>query len=120
MVAAANVLLDASLQQVPRDTNALADSAFISKDGVGVNTVVYAGYGMRQKLGEVLRGSPFKPFTSFRQPNPSRVPANYAWTQHFNMTLKHTNGKARFLSDPARSELSKMRDAFRAAIQGTP
>jgi hypothetical protein len=117
-VAAANVLINASLQIVPRDEGILAASANITQDGEGISAVVYAGYGLRQRLGKVLRGPEFKPFVSFKQPNPSRVPANYAWRQHFNLTLKHPNGgRAHYLTEPSKTKIPKMRQAFRQAFR---
>jgi hypothetical protein len=116
-VAAANVLIDASLQIVPKDKGILAASANITQDGEGINAVVYAGYGLRSRLGKVLRGPEFKPFVSFGQPHADRVPANYAWRQHFNLTLKHTNGRAHYLTEPSKTKIPEMRQAFRQAFR---
>jgi hypothetical protein len=112
-IAAARVLKKASLEIVPKDKGILAASANITQDGEGIGAVVYMGYGLRNRLGRVIEGPGYTPFGP-----KERVPANYAWRQHFNLTLKHPNGgRARFLKEPSQTKIPEMRQAFRQAFR---
>jgi hypothetical protein len=123
LFAAANTLLDFSLQEVPRETDALAESACISQEGEGLTSVFFVGYGLRRRYGRVVRG-PGEGFTKQCREwktqagtFTTKVPANYAWIQHFNTTFKHPIGKSHFLTDPSKSKMPEMRAAFRRAYR---
>lgn len=122
--AAAHVLIKKSLQEVPRDVEALADSAFISQVGSGFNTVLYVGYGAGLKQPGTVIFGPSGVFVAIdrgsikQKRTVSRIPANYAPIVHFDTSMKHTNGKSHFLSDPITTERPQMQQAIRQAIKG--
>lgn len=130
MEEAANLLLDESLKLVPRDTNVLAESGSITKEGQGFGCVILVGYGMFGRPGRVIRGVGNdyvkKGWSDAQGRYLTKVPANYAWVQHFNRTGKPPfnhprGGQADFLGEPSRTKIAEMRTAFRRAFrQGTP
>lgn len=120
-IAAAEVLLEESLKLVPEDTGALRDSATITQVGEGTLSIIYVGYGLRNRLGQVIRGPgptnwPQHRHSAKEKRDVWRVPANYAWIQHFNHSLKHTKGQANYLGEPSRTKVPQMRSAFRQAF----
>ena len=125
MIEAANYLLDVSLQLVPRDTNVLAESGSITQEGSGLDAVILVGYGMFGRPGKVIRGVGNdlvkKGWSDAQGREVTRVPANYAWVQHFNRTFRHPNGgQADYLGEPSRTKVVEMSTAFRRALRGAP
>lgn len=110
--AAAFHLMHASLELVPRDTQALADSARISTDGNehDFSARVFVGYGGRDIPPRLLFSVSDNKFVT-------RVPSDYALYQHEAVELNHPNGgQAGFLSQPSRTDLPEMRAEFRSAV----
>lgn len=90
MVAAGNLLLSASLKEVPVDTGALKASGHVRTEGTGFRTVVFIGYG----------GVDF--FTPFR------YPYHYAVIVH-QIPMNHPRGgKWKYLEDPLNTNRDKM------------
>lgn len=90
-----------SLEQVPKDTETLANSSYVEEQSDGSFVVGYGRGGTNPK---------------------SHAPAaNYMVKIHEDMSLNHPNGKAKFLEDPAREHgatleakaAKAMRDAMR-------
>lgn len=87
--AVAQKILADSLEMVPRDTEALAESATYRQEGVGLASVVVVGYGA---LGFIVAGhSPHENRLVLR------VPYNYAVYVHEDYTKHHPVGQAGFL-----------------------
>lgn len=106
LIAAGHALMKFSLEEVPRDTGALADSARISQQGDNLDANIFVGYGGRDIPKKVLWSQSEEEFVE-------RVPHNYALKQH-EEDLNHPNGgKWRYLSDPAKQRLHEIREAFR-------
>lgn len=83
--AACEEILANSLDQVPRDTNTLADSAFYEVLGSYSNFTGIVGYGGN--------GDPVNPRTL--------QPASYYMIAvHEDLSAHHPTGKAKFLEDP--------------------
>ena len=87
-------VLEASLAQVPRDTNALASTAFYEvnrrsdvKGYVYEGTVGYAGAGRRDAIN----------------PKSGKAASSYALKVHEDLSVYHPVGKAKFLEDPLRA-----------------
>lgn len=87
-------VLEASLAQVPRDTNTLASTAFYDVQRRGdvkgylyEGTVGYAGMGR----GDAIN------------PKNGRAASVYALKVHEDLTAYHPVGKAKFLEDPLRA-----------------
>lgn len=86
---ACRVISEDSLNQVPRDTDTLAQSQFWEVTGnyrVGFSAVI--GYGGN--------GDPINPRTGQRA-------SSYMVAVHENLTANHPIGKAKFLEDPVRA-----------------
>lgn len=89
LVEACRIISEASLNQVPRDTDTLANSQFWNISGhykTGWNAVI--GYGGN--------GNPVNPKTGHRA-------SSYMLAVHENLSAYHVIGKAKFLEDPIRS-----------------
>jgi hypothetical protein len=86
-IAACQEILRRSLQQVPRDTETLAKSAFYEVKGNRKNFVGYVGYGGN--------GDP-------RNPKTAQAASKYMVVVHEDLSAKHKVGKAKFLEDPVR------------------
>lgn len=110
--AAADVLLDKSLAEVPRDTHELAKSGRVRVFGFGftqITTVGYGGYGLPPvKVGNRMVSV-----------------SSYAIYQHRGLTgsgarMAHVQGKDHYLSDPLGNEQvrQEMRAALRAVLAG--
>lgn len=89
--AAADEILEESLNQVPRDTNALASSAYYEIHGYRKNFSAEIGYG---------KGNPINPRTG--QPV-----SDYMVEVHEDLEAVHPIGKAKFLEDPVRQYQTK-------------
>lgn len=86
-------LLEMSLKEVPRNTSALADSAYYEvsrRTDTKINRWAYEGVIGYGGNGDV--------------PNPKtgRRPSEYMMAVHENLDAHHPIGKAKFLEDPAR------------------
>lgn len=91
--AACEEILEASLDQVPRDTNALAESAYYEIKGKYRNFVGVIGYGGN--------GDPVNPKTG-------RPASEYMVAVHEDLEAKHADGtKAKFLEDPVKQYQEK-------------
>jgi len=121
--AAAHVLMQASLKLVPRDTEALADSAVIARTGAGLNAVHYVGYGLKESVGKVIFGKEGiyvkeDVWSPREQRNVTRKPYLYAKKQHW-LPYKHTNGQSHFLSEPISTKKEEMRIALRQKLSAS-
>lgn len=80
------MVMQASLQQVPRDTDALAQSAYEGTPYFDGNFVIMEfGYG-----GPNVQTNP----------KTGQGTDDYAWIVHEDMTVNHPIGKSKFLEDP--------------------
>ncbi|MMZ45705.1 hypothetical protein D3C75_232940 [compost metagenome] len=86
-ISAAKEILKMSLQQVPRETNALAGSAYFEVKGRIRNFSVEIGYG--GKYAQV-------------NPKTGRSTNDYMVVVHEDLSAHHPKGKAKFLEDPIR------------------
>lgn len=101
-VAASNEILEASLKEVPRDTEALASSAYVEISGSSKNNyregfAAEIGYGA--KAGSV-------------NPKSGEHPSEYMITVHEDLEVYHKIGKAKFLEDPVRDYQRKLAPRF--------
>lgn len=83
--AACEDILDASLKQVPKESNTLASSAYYEvrgKSPIFEGIVAYGG-----------NGDPVNPNSGVRA-------SDYMVRVHEDISATHTNGKAKFLEDP--------------------
>ena len=97
LAAGAQELLDRSLDLVPRDTEALADSGHKRQIGSGLQTQFIVGYG---SLGDVF-GIRLSLHGSTAGQLVSRHPYDYASVVHEDMEMKHDPGQqAKFLEQP--------------------
>ena len=105
LVAACEEILEASLEQVPRDTNTLASSAFWEITGnwrTGWHATV--GYG-----GSM---DPINPITG-------KPASSYMLAVHEDLSVHHPIGKAKYLEDPVRDYAARKfpRTVFKYARQ---
>lgn len=78
-------VMKSSLQQVPRETNALADSAFFRSRKYRDNQIVTVGYGAGGGVN----------------PKTGQAPKDYMVAVHEDLSANHPRGgKAKFLEDP--------------------
>jgi hypothetical protein len=91
-IAACEEILDNSLQEVPRDTETLANSAYYEIKGAYKNFTGEVGYGGN--------GDPVNPKSG-------KPASNYALVVHEDLGAAHTVGKAKFLEDPVRRYAGK-------------
>lgn len=90
--AAAQEIVKASLEQVPRDTETLANSLDYRVLGKYKNFEAVVGYGMK--------GDPINPKTGERA-------SEYMIAVHEDLAAYHPRGKAKFLEDPIRDYQAK-------------
>lgn len=99
----AEAIMDESLQEVPRDTGALASSAFIEQDG----TEVTFGYGGPNDQVN---------------PRTGQGTSEYMVAVHVRLDTLHPQGKAKFLEDPVNNNresiLSELAGNFRDWLRG--
>lgn len=110
MTQAAQEILRDSLEQVPRDTNTLASSAFYSVDvgnAVQVGNVRYVNYTATVGYG---KGDPINPKTG-------KPVSEYMVTVHEDLEAKHPIGKAKFLEDPVRAYQDKFAEKAAESIR---
>lgn len=86
-VVAAQEIIEESLAEVPRDTNALASSAYYKVIGKYRNFSAEIGYGGN--------GDPINPRTG-------KPVSDYMVAVHEDLEAYHPIGKAKFLEDPVR------------------
>ena len=98
VLAEAEAIMAESQSQVPVETGTLRDSAFIEVDDEGNATF---GYG---KDG------------SFNEHSKAEASA-YMVKQHEDLSLRHTQGKAKFLEDPVKQHAAMMQDTMAAKIR---
>jgi len=100
---AAQEIMKESLEEVPRETGALADSAFIEQEG----TTVVFGYGGPN----VQNNEKSKELTE-----------EYMVAVHERLDVKHPVGKAKFLEDPVNNHsdsfFTKLSDQFLGWLGG--
>lgn len=92
-IEACEEILNASLEQVPKDTYTLAMSAFYTiarQAGTSDSTYQYEGH-----VGYGGNGDPTNPKTGNRA-------SDYMVAVHEDLSVYHRNGKAKFLEDPVR------------------
>ena len=89
-----------SLNQVPRDTQTLANSIYTEMDVVGGIVRGAVGYG---------RGDPINP------KNGKKV-SEYVLKVHEDLTVIHPIGKAKFLEDPTRAQRALLIERYGAKI----
>ena len=92
-IEACKEILEASLEQVPKDTRTLAMSAFFTiarQAGTSDKTYQYEGH-----VGYGGNGDPTNPKNGNRA-------SSYMVSVHEDLTVAHKNGKAKFLEDPVR------------------
>lgn len=82
----AQEVMQESIAECPKNTGTLASTAFVGKVRQGIVTTVNFGY-----TGQA------------RNPVNGRLASAYAVREHEDLTLKHPNGKAKFLEDPLRN-----------------
>lgn len=90
-------ILEASLAQVPRDTNTLASTGFYKV----LRRSARSGYvyeGVVGYAGEALYGAEHDAIN----PRTSMPASSYAMIVHEDLSAYHPSGKAKFLEDPAR------------------
>ena len=85
--AACEEILEESLNEVPRDTNNLANSAFYDIHGSYRNFTATVGYGGN--------GDPVNPKSG-------QSASDYMVVVHEDLEAAHPTGKAKFLEDPVR------------------
>lgn len=78
----AEQIMDESLKEVPRDTEALANSAYIDQDAEGNVTFGYGGPNAQIN------------------PKTGQSTEEYMLAVHERLDVNHPNGKAKFLEDP--------------------
>lgn len=91
-LAACQEIIKDSKEEVPKDTETLAKSAFYEVQGSYKNFVGIVGYGGN--------GDPVNPRTG-------ESASDYMIVVHEDLEAKHNNGKAKFLEDPVRRYASK-------------
>jgi hypothetical protein len=94
----ANEIMDESQVQVPRDTETLANSAFVEQAGDG--TVTF-GYG---------KDNPYNPK---RKENVE----DYMIAVHERLDVNHPVGKAKFLEDPINEHAQKLENSLATKIR---
>lgn len=100
--AACEDILKDSLNQVPRETDTLAKSAFYEIQGSYRNFTAIIGYGGN--------GDPINPKTG--------VPSSeYMVAVHENLEAIHPVGKAKFLEDPVNSYTDKLPRTFAQSVR---
>lgn len=94
-------IMQASLAEVPRDTEALASSIYtdVKENKNQVEGVV--GYG----AGDPINPKSLQPVSS------------YALTVHEDLSKTHEVGKAKFLEDPIRAEMAKLPARYGRKLQ---
>ena len=110
-------ILEASLAQVPRDTNTLASTGFYEVQ----RRTVRSGYvyeGVVGYAGEALHGAGHDSVN----PRTGALASSYAMIVHEDLSAHHPTGKAKFLEDPARAygerNFSRVAEAhWKAAIE---
>ena len=125
--AASFKLMELSLPLVPRDTDSLFHSAVVAKQGVGFGVVYHVGYGLREITGQVIFGPgvAYARWSGIYSPGEekfvTRVPANYAWHQHFDTHISHPNGgQAYYLTQPIHTNLQELRAALHDGLRRGP
>ena len=91
-IEACQEILADSLEEVPRDTNNLANSAYYEVQGAYKNFTGEVGYGGND--------DPISPKTGQKA-------SEYALIVHEDLNADHPVGKAKFLEDPVRRYASK-------------
>lgn len=97
-IQAARAIMDDSLDEVPKDSWTLANSAFWDVTGSYKDFEAVLGYGGN--------GDPVHPTKGYRA-------SEYMVVVHEDLTAVHPNGKAKFLEDPIRRYVA---DRFPRAI----
>ena len=93
-LAEAEEIMKESLAEVPRDTEALADSAFIEQQE---NGDVIFGYGKDNVQ---------------TNPKSGRLTSEYMMAVHERLDVHHDVGKAKFLEDPINRNKGKLEKSF--------
>ena len=83
-------IMEESLDEVPRGTGALADSAFINQDRKGNITFGYGGKNVRKNTAT------------------GRTTDEYMLAVHERLDYKHEQGKAKFLEDPVNRHMATL------------